>query len=415
MTSHGSSHDLEDMDTLPRATDSLFTRYSRPLFESVRNGWQSHASAYLPLPSDETQKSPRWLQIAWSVVSAPRFRRYVVVYLTLFLLGWAGWGLLIHPRIKERGALLRSLDPSSKDEVGGWFGTNSPPKFEGLIQLQTLDAQLVPGAAAEGAEAKSKSRRRLIVVGDVHGCKEELVALLDKVSFSIVHGDHLIFAGDIINKGPDSGGVVDLAREYSASCVRGNHEDRILLARRQMVASNTLSQSDDSDEFSSAKELRERGLARSLTEEQVQWLEKCPVILKVGSIPGMGEVVVVHAGIVPGVDLEKQDPSSVMNMRTIDLKTHVPSSSRKGTNWAKMFDKHQSMLYKSVEESVADPESQTTTVIYGHDAKTGLNIRPYTKGLDSACVAGGKLTALVIEDGGKQSIVQTRCRKHDNQ
>lgn len=163
-----------------------------------------------------------------------------------------------------------------------------------------------------------------------------VVALLEKVSFSTADGDHLIFAGDMINKGPDSGGVVDLAREYSASCVRGNHEDRILLSRHRMVESNTLSQPDDSDDSISAKELSERELARSLSEEQVQWLEKCPVILKVGSIPSMGEVVVVHAGIVPGVDLERQDPSTVMNMRTIDLKTHVPSSSRKGTNWAKV-------------------------------------------------------------------------------
>lgn len=50
------------------------------------------------------------------------------------------------------------------------------------------------------------------------------------------------------------------------------------------------------------------------------------------------------------------------------------------------------------------------TVIYGHDAKAGLSIRDYTKGLDSGCVRGGRLTALVIEDGGKQSLVQVRCR-----
>lgn len=50
------------------------------------------------------------------------------------------------------------------------------------------------------------------------------------------------------------------------------------------------------------------------------------------------------------------------------------------------------------------------TVIYGHDAKTGLSIRDYTKGLDSGCVKGGRLTALVIEEDGTQSVVQVRCR-----
>lgn len=70
------------------------------------------------------------------------------------------------------------------------------------------------------------------------------------------------------------------------------------------------------------------------------------------------------------------------------------------------------MTFSSLKASSEDPRSQTMTVIYGHYAKQGLNIREYTKGLDSGCVKGGKLTALVIEDGGKQSIVQVRCHKH---
>lgn len=164
-----------------------------------------------------------------------------------------------------------------------------------------------------------------------------VVELLDKISFSRIDGDHLIFAGDLINKGPDSAGVVDVAREHSASCVRGNHEDRILLMRQEIVAANALAGPEVGDEHVfSTKELSERALARSLTEEQAQWLGECPVILDVGEIPGMGRVVVVHGGLVPGVELEKQDPSMVMNMRTIDLDTHVPSSSSKGTKWAKV-------------------------------------------------------------------------------
>jgi hypothetical protein len=50
----------------------------------------------------------------------------------------------------------------------------------------------------------------------------------------------------------------------------------------------------------------------------------------------MGQVVVVHAGLVPGVGLDRQDPSTVMTMRTIDLDTHVPSESSEGLNWAKV-------------------------------------------------------------------------------
>lgn len=157
-----------------------------------------------------------------------------------------------------------------------------------------------------------------------------VVELLDKVSFDR-DNDHLIFTGDLINKGPESLGVVDLARQLSASCVRGNHEDRVLLLRHQMTAGTIASD----DEAVSTKELSERSLARALTDEQVKWLDSCPIILNIGIIPDMGQVVVVHGGLVPGVELEKQDPFSVMNMRSLD-EMHVPSSSKKGMNWAQV-------------------------------------------------------------------------------
>lgn len=169
-----------------------------------------------------------------------------------------------------------------------------------------------------------------------------MLKLLDEVSFSHEDGDHLILTGDIINKGPDSGGVVDLARKLEASCVRGNHEDRILLQRKDLQQRGAAELKDQAgtgqtgDEFFSAKELSERDLARSLTEEQVQWLNACPVLLNVGQVPGIGQIVVAHGGLVPGVELEKQDPSTVMTMRTIDKDTHVPSSSNKGVHWAKV-------------------------------------------------------------------------------
>ncbi|KAJ5647419.1 hypothetical protein N7490_003791 [Penicillium lividum] len=410
--SHESEYELDDSETIyytnPSSTTTRFPRFTRPLIESVRNGWQSHANYHSLSP--ENDKNPPWVQMALSIVAAPRFRRYVVVYVTLFVLGWCGWSLALYPRLEERSALLHSLDPASKVEAGGWFGSNSLPQFDDLIQVQTLNPDFIPIAPLEGVDPASWKKKRLVIVGDVHGCKEELVKLLDKVSFSEVDGDHLIFTGDLINKGPDSAGVVDLARQYGASCVRGNHEDRVLLLRHEIFSSNAMTQEEEAaSQIYSAKQLQERALARSFTDGQAQWLESCPVILDLGLVQGMGQVVVVHGGLVPGVDLEKQDPSSVMSMRTIDLDTHVPSASHDGLNWAKMFDKHQSILHTSLKHANVDPHSQTTTVIYGHDAKRSLNIRTYTKGLDTGCVKGGKLTALVIEHGGKQKLVQVKC------
>lgn len=63
-----------------------------------------------------------------------------------------------------------------------------------------------------------------------------------------------------------------------------------------------------------------------------------------------------------------------------------------------------------MQKTHADPISKTMTVIYGHDARSGLSIEKHTKGLDSGCVKGNQLTALVIEDCGKQSLVHVKCQ-----
>ena len=63
------------------------------------------------------------------------------------------------------------------------------PEFEGMIQLKTLDKKHLP-----------VENKRLVVIGDVHGCRKELEALLEKVKFDM-DNDHLILTGDIINKG----------------------------------------------------------------------------------------------------------------------------------------------------------------------------------------------------------------------
>ncbi|KAI9367501.1 Metallo-dependent phosphatase-like protein [Aspergillus egyptiacus] len=379
---------------------SRFTRFARPLIDYVRNEWQSPAKyTHFASVSDRSESPKKWAQVVLSIVTAPRFRRYVVVYLGLVVSCLAGWRFFLSPMLKENSAILKSLDPKQQNRVGGWFGGNAVPFLEDVVQLRELNSTLLPAKAAP--EEGEESSRRLIVVGDVHGCKTELENLLNEVSFDNAT-DHLIFTGDLIEKGPDSLGVVDLARQYNASCVRGNHEDRVLTLRHDMLRANM---TGDSMDIGHPQNSKSRQLARELSEDQANYLDACPVILDVGEITNMGQVVVVHAGLVSGVELEKQDPYSVMNMLTVDLSTHTPSTSRKtGTKWTKLFNRHQAVSLGS--------KTGVTTVIYGHDAKTGLNLKEYTKGLDSGCVKGGKLTALVISDGGEQKTVQVRCSNH---
>ncbi|PGH09971.1 protein phosphatase [Blastomyces parvus] len=405
----------------PISSSSSYPRQPRrPLLDYVTNGWTATRRKYSKLgPNMKAHNSkwwPAWMNGLFTLLSAPRVRRYIIVYVILVWICLGSWVGLLSPRLKEHHALSRALDPKTRGISLGWFGSNALPKFDDLVYLRSLDTALLPSENED-----SPQQKRVIVIGDVHGCLDELETLLQKVNFDPKNRDHLIFTGDLIAKGPKSTGVVDLARKYRASCVRGNHEDRVLLTRRDIKAAgparyehpsdNEPDQGDDDVEPG----IKERTLARELNDEQAGWLSKCPVILKVGSIKGMGEVVVVHGGLVPGVELENQDPSTVMSMRTIDLSSHVPSASSKGVSWTKLFNKHQSMLAASRESAPAGEKyrySPSTTVIYGHDPHSSPALKKYTKGLDTGCVKGGKLSAMIIGDGGINRVESVKCKDY---
>ncbi|KAK1585367.1 calcineurin-like phosphoesterase [Colletotrichum navitas] len=365
------------------------------------------------------------------------------------------------------------------------YGLNARPGFADLsVHIASLPERHRPSRAHPG--------RRLVIVGDVHGMRASLERLLDELRFATAAGDHLVLAGDMINKGPDSPGVVDLAMRLGASAVRGNHEDRVLLAHRSMqnthVAdedahgnpiitkaeetegqpkaeepkdepkSATAAEVDDNDDeeddddapeepeqddlepaIFSHGDSEERATARGLSRKHLAWLASLPVILEAGTVEGLGDLVVVHAGLVPGVPLARQDPWAVMNMRGLvypreelrrqeakraledarksynaasllavgpvtetmvereherrrrpgDREPAIPTDRHDGaSSWPKAWDAHQRALPEA---------SPRTAVAYGHDSKRGLRVGQYTFGLDSGCVNGGELSALVIE------------------
>src|SRR4051812_17438379 len=71
---------------------------------------------------------------------------------------------------------------------------------------------------------------RLIAIGDIHGCHAEFADLLNQLA--LTRDDRLILLGDLVNRGPDSCKVLDLARAYRATALLGNHELRLLKYRK---------------------------------------------------------------------------------------------------------------------------------------------------------------------------------------
>lgn len=291
---------------------------------------------------------------------------------------------------------------------GHLFGTNRRPRFQGVRQLAKLNSALLPGGTRTSPDGLG---RRLIFIGDIHGCLDDLTRLLAKVGYDHTT-DHIVTTGDMVNKGPASGAVLDFLRSQGASCVRGNHDDRIVSKATQDLDGAALL---DERVTSGDPELR---LALSLTSEQLSYLQSCPLVLQVGNVPLHGNMVVVHGGLVPSQTLEDQEPLAVMNMRIIHPVSHMPSREHAQDGyvpWAELWEQYQSGL---TTDPTLPGQRKTmldaylgTTVVYGHDAKRDLQIRKHSKGLDSGCAAGRHLTALVVSGKPDQEIIQVECAR----
>ena len=71
---------------------------------------------------------------------------------------------------------------------------------------------------------------RLIAVGDIHGCHAEFEELLERLALR--EHDRLVLLGDLVNRGPDSRRVIQLARRHATVALLGNHELRLLNFRK---------------------------------------------------------------------------------------------------------------------------------------------------------------------------------------
>lgn len=205
---------------------------------------------------------------------------------------------------------------------------------------------------------------RYIIFGDAHGCVDELRELLDKCE--VGPADVLISVGDLVAKGPDSAGVIDLCRQRGVVSVMGNHDSCVL---------------DFVDGGSLFKSSEHKHLASSLSTANIEYLRRMPLAHRIPAL----NVIVVHAGLIPAGEpaesLAMSSPDVLRNLRRIEA-GGKPSFSTKpaaGTLWAQLW---------------TGPE----LVVFGHDATSGLQDHPLAIGLDTGCCYGNALTAVILPE-----------------
>jgi len=223
---------------------------------------------------------------------------------------------------------------------------------------------------------------RTIVVGDVHGCLEELDELLRLVELRPGF-DRLVFVGDLLDRGPDPVGVVRRARELRATSVVGNHEDRHLRWARHEAWHRA-----DPSHRNPLRPLSAERLAqhRRLSSEDLAWLIALPPLLKLDA-----RWAVVHGGLSPRRRLDDQVHQEVIRLRLVNSEGHPVAHPRNeellpsGTApWATRWAGPESIIYGHHVHGLSEPRVD--------EPAPGVRC----VGLDTGCCYGGHLSALIL-------------------
>jgi bis(5'-nucleosyl)-tetraphosphatase (symmetrical) len=224
--------------------------------------------------------------------------------------------------------------------------------------------------------------KRTIIIGDVHGCLVELKELLSKLNYNPLE-DRIILAGDYVDRGPNSSGVVKYARENKLEGVLGNHDEKLIRYRKhkKKLAENP-------NYKIPMRQLSGEKLAvfEALSDEDFAYLESLPTYIELEN-----NWIVAHAGLEPGKTLPEQDPGKLTHIRFVNPETLKTVS----------LDDN----YEAPEGSVywTDLYKGPYSVIYGHnvhqlDAPEIREVAPGIKtiGIDTGCCFGGNLTAFIL-------------------
>lgn len=231
---------------------------------------------------------------------------------------------------------------------------------------------------------------RVHAIGDVHGRLDLLDRLLERIDeedCAAGSRSTLIFLGDLVDRGPDSAGVIDRIIDLAAQrpdtrALMGNHEEVFLTALggneeavklfcriggRETLESYGLGP----DEYDRLDFAEVGDAMRALVPEQHRALLSAMEDMVV-----LGDYAFVHAGVRPGVPLEEQRPSDLRWIRGPFLESRAPAD---------------------------------RIIVHGHSIRAEPDLLQCRIGIDTGAYATGRLTALGLE-GSRRWLVETTTK-----
>ena len=227
-------------------------------------------------------------------------------------------------------------------------------------------------------------RSLLYAVGDVHGCRgllEAMVATIESDAAGRGQAATVVFLGDVINRGSDSAGVVARLLEGPSRVgdrwitLRGNHEQALLDGLDDAAAWRRFLGK------SGGATLRSYGLPETAGREQAREAIPAAHLAYLRATPltyRRGAYVLVHAGVRPGRSLAAQDAETLMNIRR------------------PFFEGAARLPF---------------TVVHGHSPSAGAPvIAPGRIGIDTGAVVTGVLTAVALDDDARPRFLTAATR-----
>ena len=211
---------------------------------------------------------------------------------------------------------------------------------------------------------------RLIAIGNIHGCHLEFAEMIDKLSLQA--DDKLILLGDLVNRGPNSAKVIDLAIKHKAKAILGNHEVRLLKYRKSRDK-NILKDYD-------------HPTLEQLQPEHWAYLETMELTHEEPEL----NTVFAHAGFIPNLPWQKQGADIVTRIQSVNKNGDIIKLSESADNL-----------------SWADRWSGPPFVVYGHTPRSEIYKLKWSVGIDTSCVLGGYLTAYILPD---RNFIQVKAK-----
>ncbi len=216
------------------------------------------------------------------------------------------------------------------------------------------------------------------IIGDIHGCRDELLALLDRLGYTVLpvgdgyaitppEGRKVVFLGDVVDRGPDSLGVLRLVMGMVAAgtalCVPGNHDAKLL---RQLRGRNV--------QLTHGLAETVAQLAATTPDERTRIAGFLDGLIGHYVLDG-GKLVVAHAGM-----KERYQGRGSGRVREFALYGETTGETDEfglpvRHNWATEY-------------------RGAAAVVYGHTPVPEPDWLNNTINIDTGCVFGGRLTAL---------------------